>query len=67
MVLFPVVNESCRVLEERMVLRASDIDVGAVLGYNWPAHRYVPTRISVYVCVVCATCERLAVCAVCCV
>ena len=43
MVLFPVVNESCRVLEERMVLRASDIDVGAVLGYNWPAHRYIYT------------------------
>ncbi len=60
MMLFPVVNECCRVLEVRhmkpqnanlvltycahslqegMVIRASDLDVGAVLGYNWPASK----------------------------
>lgn len=34
--LYPVVNEGAKVLEEGIALRASDIDVAAVLGYNWP-------------------------------
>lgn len=34
--LFPVVNEGARILEEDVAIRASDIDVAAVLGYNWP-------------------------------
>lgn len=36
--LFPVVNEGSRLLEEGIVLRASDIDVAAILGYNWPVY-----------------------------
>lgn len=36
--LCPVVNEGAHILEEGIALRASDIDVAAVLGYNWPAH-----------------------------
>ena len=36
--LYPVVNEGARILEEGIALRASDIDVAAILGYNWPAH-----------------------------
>jgi 3-hydroxyacyl-CoA dehydrogenase len=36
--LFPIVNEGARILEEHIALRASDIDVAAVLGYNWPAY-----------------------------
>jgi 3-hydroxyacyl-CoA dehydrogenase len=36
--LFPVVNEGAKILEEGIALRASDIDVAAILGYNWPAH-----------------------------
>jgi 3-hydroxyacyl-CoA dehydrogenase len=36
--LFPIVNEGARILEEKIALRASDIDVAAVLGYNWPAY-----------------------------
>jgi 3-hydroxyacyl-CoA dehydrogenase len=34
--LYPVVNEGAKVLEEGIAIRASDIDVAAVLGYNWP-------------------------------
>ncbi|MGE4431302.1 MAG: 3-hydroxyacyl-CoA dehydrogenase NAD-binding domain-containing protein [Sphingobium sp.] len=36
--LYPVVNEGARLLEEGIALRASDIDVAAVLGYNWPVY-----------------------------
>ena len=36
--LFPVVNEGARVLQEKIALRASDIDVACALGYNWPLH-----------------------------
>ena len=34
--LYPVVNEGAKVLEEGIALRASDVDVAATLGYNWP-------------------------------
>lgn len=36
--LFPVVNEGARILEEQVALRSADIDVAAMLGYNWPVH-----------------------------
>ncbi|GAY65794.1 hypothetical protein CUMW_243780 [Citrus unshiu] len=39
MILFPVVNESCRVLEEGIVVRASDLDVASVLGMSFPSYR----------------------------
>mmetsp|Transcript_9633 Transcript_9633/g.17595 ORF Transcript_9633/g.17595 Transcript_9633/m.17595 type:complete len:179 (+) Transcript_9633:150-686(+) len=39
MVMYPVVNESCRVLAEGMVIRASDIDVVSITGYGFPAHK----------------------------
>ncbi|XP_071716970.1 peroxisomal fatty acid beta-oxidation multifunctional protein AIM1-like [Rutidosis leptorrhynchoides] len=39
MVLFPVVNEACRVLEEGVVVRASDLDVASVLGMSFPSYR----------------------------
>jgi len=39
MVMYPVVNESCRVLAEGFVIRASDIDVVSVTGYGFPAHK----------------------------
>jgi 3-hydroxyacyl-CoA dehydrogenase len=35
--LYPVVNEGAMLLEEGIAARSSDIDVAAVLGYNWPA------------------------------
>ncbi|MBU2016843.1 MAG: enoyl-CoA hydratase/isomerase family protein, partial [Alphaproteobacteria bacterium] len=40
--LYPVVNEGARILEEGIALRASDIDIAAVLGYNWPVYRGGP-------------------------
>jgi 3-hydroxyacyl-CoA dehydrogenase len=36
--LYPVVNEGARVLEEGIAIRASDIDVACILGYNWPVY-----------------------------
>jgi 3-hydroxyacyl-CoA dehydrogenase len=36
--LYPVVNEGAKVLEEGIALRASDVDIAAILGYNWPIH-----------------------------
>ncbi|WP_255326536.1 3-hydroxyacyl-CoA dehydrogenase NAD-binding domain-containing protein [Sphingobium sp. EM0848] len=36
--LYPVVNEAAKVLEEGIALRASDIDVACILGYGWPVH-----------------------------
>ncbi|XP_009803575.1 peroxisomal fatty acid beta-oxidation multifunctional protein AIM1 isoform X1 [Nicotiana sylvestris] len=39
MILFPVVNEACRVLEDGVVVRASDLDVASVLGMSFPSYR----------------------------
>ncbi|CAM8996748.1 unnamed protein product [Rhodiola kirilowii] len=39
MILFPVVNEACRVLDEGVVVRASDLDIASVLGMSFPAYR----------------------------
>ncbi len=36
--LYPVVNEGAKVLEEGVASRASDIDVACILGYNWPVY-----------------------------
>ena len=40
--LYPVVNEGARILEEGIALRASDIDVAALMGYGWPVYRGGP-------------------------
>lgn len=39
MILFPIVNESCRILEEGVVIRASDLDIASVLGMSFPSYR----------------------------
>ncbi|EPS70422.1 hypothetical protein M569_04343 [Genlisea aurea] len=39
MVLLPMVNEACRVLDEGVVIRASDLDVATVLGISFPSYR----------------------------
>jgi len=36
--LYPVVNEAAKLLEEGIALRASDIDVALVAGYGWPVY-----------------------------
>ncbi|EFJ32812.1 hypothetical protein SELMODRAFT_439712 [Selaginella moellendorffii] len=39
MIFFPIVNEACRVIDEKIVIRASDLDVASVLGMGFPAFR----------------------------
>ncbi|KAI3443776.1 hypothetical protein Pfo_000441 [Paulownia fortunei] len=39
MILFPVVNEACRILDDGIVIRASDLDVASVLGMSFPSYR----------------------------
>ncbi|CAI9758987.1 unnamed protein product [Fraxinus pennsylvanica] len=39
MIFFPVVNEACRVLDEGIVVQASDLDVASVLGMSFPSYR----------------------------
>lgn len=38
-VFYPAVNEACRVIEERMVYRVSDIDIATILGMGFPVWR----------------------------
>ncbi|KAK6151803.1 hypothetical protein DH2020_014438 [Rehmannia glutinosa] len=40
MILFPVVNEACRVLDDGIVVRASDLDIASVLGMSFPSYRH---------------------------
>jgi 3-hydroxyacyl-CoA dehydrogenase len=40
--LYPMVNEGAKILEERIAIRASDIDVVWVNGYGWPVYRGGP-------------------------
>jgi 3-hydroxyacyl-CoA dehydrogenase len=40
--LYPMVNEGARILEEGIAIRASDIDVVWVYGYGWPVYRGGP-------------------------
>jgi hypothetical protein len=47
---FPVVNEACRCLAEGVVVRASDLDVAAVLGKPAPlSHHSKVSKVSVSV------------------
>src|SRR2546425_1398626 len=39
---FPMVNEGAKILEEKIAIRASDIDVIWVYGYGWPVYRGGP-------------------------
>ncbi len=40
--LFPMVNEGCKILDEGIAIRASDIDVIWVNGYGWPVYEGGP-------------------------
>jgi 3-hydroxyacyl-CoA dehydrogenase len=40
--LYPMVNEGARILEEKIAIRPSDIDVIWVYGYGWPVYRGGP-------------------------
>ncbi|CAH1417563.1 unnamed protein product [Lactuca virosa] len=39
MILFPVVNEACCIMEEGSVVKASDIDVASVVAMGFPSYR----------------------------
>ncbi len=36
--MYPVVNEGAKILDEGIAARASDINVAAILGYGWPVY-----------------------------
>jgi 3-hydroxyacyl-CoA dehydrogenase len=40
--LYPMVNEAAKILDEKIAIRASDIDVIWVYGYGWPVYRGGP-------------------------
>ncbi len=40
--LYPIVNEGARILEEGIAIRGSDIDIACIKGYNWPVYRGGP-------------------------
>ena len=40
--LYPMVNEGAKILEEKLAIRASDVDVIWVYGYGWPVYRGGP-------------------------
>ncbi|GMI69445.1 MULTIFUNCTIONAL PROTEIN 2, multifunctional protein 2 [Hibiscus trionum] len=39
MILFPVVNAACCLIEEKVVVKASDLDVASVMGLGFPEYR----------------------------
>lgn len=39
MIFFPIVNEACRVLDEKVVVQSSDLDIATILGMGFPAYR----------------------------
>jgi 3-hydroxyacyl-CoA dehydrogenase len=41
-VIYPLINEGARILEEGIAQRAGDIDIVYVYGYGFPAHRGGP-------------------------
>ncbi|GMP68703.1 hypothetical protein CsSME_00028236 [Camellia sinensis var. sinensis] len=41
MVFFPMVNNACRVLAEGIAVKASDLDIAAVMGMGFPPYRFV--------------------------
>lgn len=50
MVFFPVVNEACRVLDEGIVVRASDLDAACILGMSFPKYRLVKWLLYMFLC-----------------
>ena len=39
MVFFPVINEACRVLDEGIAVKASDLDTASIFGMGFPPYR----------------------------
>lgn len=41
MVFLPVVNEACRVLDEGIAVKASDLDIASIMGMGFPPYRHI--------------------------
>lgn len=41
MVFLPVVNEACRVLDEGIAVKASDLDIASIMGMGFPPYRFM--------------------------
>ena len=39
---YPMINEGARILEEKIAIRASDVDIVWINGYGWPVYRGGP-------------------------
>ena len=39
MIFLPVVNEACRVLDEGIAVKASDLDIASIMGMGFPSYR----------------------------
>jgi len=50
-IFFPVVNEGCRVIDEGIVDKPSDLDVATVMSMGFPAYR--PVNLTLPECVIC--------------
>ncbi|KAM3323923.1 glyoxysomal fatty acid beta-oxidation multifunctional protein MFP-a isoform X3 [Capsicum chacoense] len=55
MILFPLVNEACRLLAECIVVKAADLDIASVMGMGFPPYRggiiyWADTLGSKYIC-----------------
>ncbi|XP_029148335.2 peroxisomal fatty acid beta-oxidation multifunctional protein AIM1-like [Arachis hypogaea] len=48
MILFLIVNEACRVLDEGMVIQASDLDIACGLGMSFPSYSFLVGAKHVY-------------------
>ena len=42
--LYPIVNEGAKVLDESIAIRSSDIDIACIKGYNWPVYQGGPMQ-----------------------
>ena len=42
--LYPIVNEGSKVLDEGIAIRSSDIDIACIKGYNWPVYQGGPMQ-----------------------
>ena len=42
--LYPIVNEGAKVLDEGIAIRSSDIDIACIKGYNWPVYHGGPMQ-----------------------
>ena len=40
--IYPMINEGAKILDEKIAMRASDIDVVWMTGYGWPVYRGGP-------------------------